>query len=140
MSGTLLYRLPPHMLCIPLVPSLSPVFLLRLICLLVLSSFGRCSGSLKDQIPPHLVDDHLQKFFFWGGVFWVCLVCWCDLVSKVYASWRNRKKTGLLIHLSAMRKVAALCFPHQGGCLGCLPHPSEWELCCFLVVFLYACC
>jgi hypothetical protein len=46
----------------------------------------------------------------------------------------------LLIHLSAMRKVAALCFPHQGGCLGCLPHPSEWELCCFLVVFLYACC
>jgi hypothetical protein len=38
---------PPHMLCIPLVPSLSPVFLLRLICLLVLSSFGMCSGSLK---------------------------------------------------------------------------------------------
>jgi hypothetical protein len=68
MSGTLLYRLPPHMLCIPLVPSLSPVFLLRFICLLVLSSFGRCSGSLKDQIPPHLVHDHLQIFFF-GGEF-----------------------------------------------------------------------
>lgn len=131
MSGTLLYRFPSHMLCIPLVPSLSPVFLLRLICPLVLSSFGRCSGSLKDQIPPHLVDDHLQNFFFWGGVFWVCLVCWCDLVLKVYASWRNRKKTGLLIHLSAMWKVAALCFPHQGSCLGCLPHQSEWELCCF---------